>query len=121
MIGRTAHFWGRGAGERARSWAEMVAGARKRAFEGAGAALVLTSLLVLLALLTYDPRDPSLDTAIDGPARNFLGHDGAYTADVLVQSLGLAAYLIPVVLLGWAFRLLLQRPLHALLKRFGML
>ena len=121
MIGRTAQFWGRGVGQRVRSWADMVAGARRRMFEGAGAALVLTSLLVTLALLTYDPRDPSLDTAIDGPARNFLGHDGAYVADLLVQSIGLAAYLIPVVLLGWAFRMLLQRPLRRVPRRLGLL
>ncbi|MGH7094538.1 MAG: DNA translocase FtsK 4TM domain-containing protein, partial [Stellaceae bacterium] len=98
-----------------RSWTEMVAGARKRLCEGAGASLVLVSLLLVLALLTYSSRDPSFDTATDGPATNFLGHDGAYVADLLVQSLGLAAYLIPVVLLGWAFRLLLQRPP----RRFG--
>ncbi|HEX3881147.1 MAG TPA: DNA translocase FtsK 4TM domain-containing protein [Stellaceae bacterium] len=121
MIGRTAQFWGRGVGERVRSWADLVAGARKRAYEGGGAVLVLTSLLLILALLTYNPRDPSLDTAIDGPATNFLGHDGAYVADALMQSVGLAAYLIPVVLLGWAFRLLLQRPLKALPRRVGML
>ncbi|HVC50829.1 MAG TPA: DNA translocase FtsK 4TM domain-containing protein [Stellaceae bacterium] len=112
---RTAQSWGRGVGGRVRSWTEVVAGARKRLFEGAGATLVLVSLLLVLALLTYSPRDPSFDTATDGRATNFLGHDGAYVADVLVQSLGLAAYLIPVVLLGWAFRLLLQRPP----RRFG--
>jgi S-DNA-T family DNA segregation ATPase FtsK/SpoIIIE len=121
MIGRTAQLWGRGVGDRVRSWADMVAGARRRAFEGAGAVLVLTSLLVTLALITYNPRDPSLDTAIDGPATNFLGHDGSYVADALVQAVGLAAYLIPVVLLGWAFRLLLTRPLHGLPQKFGML
>ncbi len=121
MIGRTAQFWGRGVGDRVRSWADMVAGARRRAFEGAGAVLVLTSLLITLALVTYNPRDPSLDTAIDGPATNFLGHDGSYVADALVQAVGLAAYLIPVVLLGWAFRLLLQRPLRAVPQRVGML
>jgi S-DNA-T family DNA segregation ATPase FtsK/SpoIIIE len=121
MIGRTAQMWGRGVGDRVRSWADMVAGARRRAFEGAGAVLVLTSLLLTLALITYNPRDPSFDTAIDGSATNFLGHDGSYVADALVQAVGLAAYLIPVVLLGWAFRLLLQRPLRALLQRVGML
>jgi S-DNA-T family DNA segregation ATPase FtsK/SpoIIIE len=114
-------MWGRGVGDRVRSWADIVAGARRRTYEGAGAVLVLTSLLVTLALITYNPRDPSLDTAIDGPATNFLGHDGSYVADALVQAVGLAAYLIPLVLLGWAFRLLLQRPLRALPQRFGML
>jgi len=117
---KTAHFWGRGVGERVRSWGEVVAGARKRLLEATGTALVVASLVVLVALLTYDPSDPSLDTAVDGPVRNLLGHDGSYVADFLIQTLGLAAYLIPVVLLGWAFRLLLQRPLRGLLRRLAL-
>src|SRR5579885_1049284 len=116
---RTAQVFGRGVGERVRSWAEMVAGMRRRLFDGMGYALVLASLLLLLALVTYNPGDPSLDTAIDAPPRNFLGRDGALVADLLLQSIGAAAYLMPLVLLGWAFRLLLQRPLSGLGRRLG--
>src|SRR5579885_2515694 len=118
---RTAQVFGRGVGERVRSWAEMVAGMRRRLFDGMGYALVLASLLLLLALVTYNPGDPSLDTAIDAPPRNFLGRDGALVADLLLQSIGAAAYLMPLVLLGWAFRLLLQRPLSGLGRRLGLL
>ena len=84
----------------------------RRLFEGLGVALVLASLLLLLALLTYTPGDASLDTAVDAPPRNFLGRDGALVADILIQSVGLAAYLVPTVLFGWAFRLMLQRPIR---------
>jgi S-DNA-T family DNA segregation ATPase FtsK/SpoIIIE len=118
---RTAQALGRGVGERVRSWADMVAGMRQRALEAIGAVLVLFSLLLAVTLLTFDPRDPSLNTAIDGEARNFLGRDGALVADLLIQSLGLAAFVIPLVILGWAFRLLLQRPLDRLPRRLGLL
>jgi len=99
----------------------MLGGFGQRLFEGLGVALVLLSLLLLLALLTYEPSDVSLDTAVEAPPRNFLGHDGALIADVLVQGIGLAAYLVPIVLLGWAFRLLLGQPIHRPLRGVGWL
>ena len=109
---RAAQLSVRGFGQRWRGWSEMLGGTGQRIFEGLGVALVVVSLLLLLALLTYSPSDVSLDTAADAPPRNFLGHDGALVADVLVQSVGLAAYLVPAVLFGWAFRLMLARPIR---------
>src|SRR5258708_30442355 len=115
---RAAQLSVRGFGHRWRGGAEMLGGFGQRLFEGLGVALVLVGLLLLLALLTYNPRDISLDTAVDAPPHNFLGRDGALIADLLVQSVGLAAYLVPAVLLGWAIRLLLgqaiRRPLRAI-------
>src|SRR5229473_44488 len=109
---RAAQLSVRGFGHRWRGGSEMFGGLGQRLFEGLGVALVLASLLVLLALLTYNPGDVSLNTAIDAPPRNFLGHNGALIADVLVQSFGLAAYLVPSVMFGWAFRLLLGHPVR---------
>src|SRR5262249_47713470 len=113
--------FGRGVGTWIRGWDELAGGARRRLFEGGGFALMLTSLLILLALLTYRPADPSLDTASDAVPHNFLGLRGAVLADVLLQAIGLAAYLVPLVLIGWAFRLLLQRPLRHLPRRVAQL
>ena len=109
--------WSRGGRGNRSGWHELAGPARHRLFEAGGFALMLTSLLILLALLTYDPGDPSFDTATDTAPHNFLGHDGAALADALLQGLGLAAYLIPLLLLGLSFRLLLQHPLRALPRR----
>jgi S-DNA-T family DNA segregation ATPase FtsK/SpoIIIE len=108
---------GRGLGRHVNSWNELVAAFKGRLLEGAGSALVLVSFLLVVALLTYEPADPSLNTAADAAPANFLGRDGAFLADILVQGIGLAAFLIPVVLLGWAFRLLLQRPFAGMMRR----
>src|SRR5579863_8671735 len=108
---------GRGLGHHINSWNELVAAFRRRLLEGLGSALVLVSFLLLVALLTYHPGDPSLNTASAAGAANFLGRDGALVADLFVQGFGLAAFLIPVVLLGWAFRLLLQRPFAGMGRR----
>src|SRR5712691_2650277 len=91
-----------------RGWAQLQAALGQRVREALGFALLLGSLLLLLTLVTYDPRDPSLDTAVDSAPHNFLGRDGAVLADLLRQSLGIAAFLIPMVLLAWSFRLLLN-------------
>ena len=68
----------------------------------------------------YNPADPSLNTAVEGATGNFLGPYGAIFADLLVQSLGLSAFLLPLILIGWAFRLLLQRPLLHMSRRLLM-
>jgi len=120
-MARTAQYGGREMGGWLRGWSEPIAALQRRLLEALGFALVVASLLSTLALLTYDRRDASLNTAVAGAPRNFLGPDGAVLADLLLQGLGLAAYLIPAVLLGWAFRLLLQRPVRRFLLKLALL
>src|ERR1700758_5615160 len=83
---------------------------RRRLGEALGFTLLLASLLSVLTLVTYDARDPSLNTAVNATPHNFLGHDGAIASDLLWQSFGLASFLIPALLAAWSFRLLLNRP-----------
>jgi len=65
-----------------------------------GAALVAAALLILLALISYSPSDPSLNTRAAGPVGNWLGGTGAWTADLLLSLMGpLAALLLPLMLL----------------------
>jgi DNA segregation ATPase FtsK/SpoIIIE, S-DNA-T family len=103
------------------SWNAMVAAFKRRLWEALGAALVIVCFLIAVTLLTYNPGDPSINTAGDAAPANYLGRDGALLADLLVQSLGLAAFIIPLILLGWAFRLLLQRPLRRMPRRLLMI
>jgi S-DNA-T family DNA segregation ATPase FtsK/SpoIIIE len=104
-----------------RGWADALATLKRRLLESLGFALLLACFLLVLALLTYDPQDPSLNTAIDAAPRNFLGYSGAVLADLLRQSIGFAAFLIPMVLFGWCFRLLLNRPLASLWLKVALL
>ena len=106
---------GRGAGIQA------LAVLKHRLAEGFGFALLLACFLLFLSLFTYDPRDGSLNTAVDAMPHNFLGHDGAVLADLLWQSLGLACFLIPLLLLAWSFRLVLHRPLRSAWSRLALL
>ncbi|HEV3176721.1 MAG TPA: DNA translocase FtsK 4TM domain-containing protein [Stellaceae bacterium] len=94
---------------------------RRRLTEGAGVLLVFASLLLAVTLASFDRNDPSPSHAIDGPVRNIAGPMGAVVADVLLQAVGLAAALLPAVLLAWAFRLLLNRGVTQLTLRSALL
>jgi len=81
------------------------------------------SLMLLIALATFDPRDPApfFRAGADGPARNFIGPFGAFLAELLIPQLfGLAALLLPIALglVGW--KLFWCRPIDApYTKAFG--
>jgi len=74
------------------------------------------ALLLLVALATFDPRDPApfFKAGAEGSARNFIGPFGAFVAELLIPQLfGVAALLLPLVLglLGW--KLFWCRPIEA--------
>ncbi|HUA77848.1 MAG TPA: DNA translocase FtsK 4TM domain-containing protein [Acetobacteraceae bacterium] len=77
---------------------------RRRLAELSGLALGLAAIAFLLALVSYDPRDPSLDTASGAVPHNLAGPVGAWIADLLLQGFGLAAVFPGLAMLAWAWR-----------------
>ncbi len=62
------------------------------------------ALILLVALVSYDPADPGFSfTGRDGSVSNAIGPVGAYLADVFFLLFGRPAYLFPVMLayVGW--------------------
>ncbi len=78
--------------------------------------LVAGAVLLMAALLTYNPHDPSLNTATSQPATNMLGLAGAGVADLLLQAFGAAAILPAVAMLAWAWRMAAGRPVRFALR-----
>lgn len=76
-----------------------------------GLAVGLLALFVALSLGSYHAGDPSWNVAGDGVIRNAGGAFGATLADILIQSFGVVAWLVPLSLFGWAWRMML-RDLH---------
>lgn len=66
-----------------------------------GIGLFLLAAAVLLALWSYNPNDPDLNTQTYADATNLLGDYGAIVADVLMQTLALASYLLIIPFLLW--------------------
>ena len=84
---------------------------KRRAKEAIGIFLVLTSVGIAGALLTYNSQDPSFNSAADLEASNILGTAGAWLADILLQSIGLASYIVPIIFLTWGWRISTHRGL----------
>ena len=74
----------------------------RRLNELIGFLLFVAAILLVLALVSYSPADPSLNTAgpppASRPARNWIGILGAYGSDLLLQAAGLSAFLLPVMM-----------------------
>ncbi|MDF1535420.1 MAG: DNA translocase FtsK 4TM domain-containing protein [bacterium] len=66
-----------------------------------GVAFVALGLFLVLALVSYSPRDISLNStgAAKGAVQNMGGVVGAYLADLSIQALGWAAFMIPLFFL----------------------
>ncbi|QXQ06267.1 DNA translocase FtsK 4TM domain-containing protein [Sphingosinicellaceae bacterium] len=79
-----------------------VAALRQILGQGFGVLLVAAAVAALVALIGYDPRDPSLGTASGRLPQNPLGGIGAIVADLGLTVFGWAAValLVPVVIAG---------------------
>ncbi|MDR3792278.1 MAG: DNA translocase FtsK [Terracidiphilus sp.] len=85
-----------------------------------GLVLVLVSLLVLLALGTWHASDPSLNTATgEVSPHNWVGLFGSYLSDLMLQTLGLTAFLLPLWLGGIGWTWMRSRPSGSPLLRWS--
>ena len=91
--------------------AGLTAFLRRRLIELSGVALMMFAGFLALALLSFDAADPSLNTAAGQAAGNLAGTLGAYIADLMRQTIGVAA-LVPIAApLAWGWSLLVHRRL----------
>lgn len=84
-----------------------------RLTELGGFVLLALALALGVALWSYNPQDPSFDTATTAAPTNLLGQPGATLADALVQWLGLASAVPILVLLCWAWQIVRHHALSA--------
>ena len=56
------------------------------------------SVFTLVALITYNPADPSLFSSVRGVPQNACGRVGAYLAALFLQTLGMGSFLLPAAL-----------------------
>ena len=78
--------------------------------EGAFIGVSAVCLYLLMALVTYNARDPGWSATGSGAAiKNLGGPTGAWLADVFFSLVGYAAYLFPLMLAYRAFIILLER------------
>jgi DNA segregation ATPase FtsK/SpoIIIE, S-DNA-T family len=86
---------------------------RPRLNEAVAVVFLFAGLFLLISLVSYNPFDPSWNTATaTAKPLNLMGRAGATLADFLLQAFGFAAYAIPVLtlLLGWSW--VRSAPIH---------
>ncbi|WIY69665.1 DNA translocase FtsK 4TM domain-containing protein [Aquidulcibacter paucihalophilus] len=66
-----------------------------------GVLQALLAALLLVALISWNPADPSLNAASGAEPTNWLGLNGALFADLFMQSLGLAAWPAAILLIAF--------------------
>ena len=79
---------------------------RPRLNEAVAVVFLFAGLFLLISLVSYNPFDPSWNTATSvAKPLNLMGRAGATLADFLLQAFGFAAYAIPVLtlMLGWSW------------------
>lgn len=76
-----------------------------------GVFLIILPLAILAAIFDYSADDPSLNKVVsdDRPVQNFLGLFGAYSADFVLSTFGLALIVFLIVPILWGLSLLFQR------------
>ncbi|HEX4366061.1 MAG TPA: DNA translocase FtsK 4TM domain-containing protein [Rhodopila sp.] len=93
----------------------------QRSAEFGGLLLGLLGLATLVALATYDPRDPSLDTATTRHVANMAGPAGAMLSDILLQGFGVFGALPGIAMLTWCWRIASRRGLGSFGGRIAAL
>ncbi len=74
-----------------------------------GVALLGLFLFVFVSLLSYNPFDPSINSAASETVANFCGRAGSYTADFLVQLFGWMSYVLAGFILFFSVFFLRKR------------
>jgi S-DNA-T family DNA segregation ATPase FtsK/SpoIIIE len=103
----------------------------RRLNEILGLTMLVGAGLLLLALASYTPSDPSFDTVgglgasiagIARPAHNWTGLVGAYFADAMLQILGVAAFFLPLLLVRLGVCWIRSKPAgSAMAKMVGLI
>ncbi|HZF76025.1 MAG TPA: DNA translocase FtsK 4TM domain-containing protein, partial [Acetobacteraceae bacterium] len=94
---------------------------KRRGGEFLAVVLILSGLVLAVAMLSYDPADPSLSTATSRKVTNLAGPSGAVFSDLLLQLFGFAAWLPVVASIAWAWRLATHQGLSPFVLRLAAL
>ena len=84
----------------------MVAALKRAVWAATGIGIVGIALAALVTLISYNPGDPSLNTATDAAVQNWFAEPGAIFADAMLQSLGLAALVPLLIIAAWGGRVM---------------
>lgn len=101
---------------------QISAKSNSRSNEIIAVVLLALAVLVFLCLVSYNPMDPTFNTVSSQKVQNWIGVVGANFADLLIQTVGLTAYLLPALIVLMAWRVFRAKDLQlSLTQIFGYL
>ena len=71
-----------------------------------GVCILFVAMATIVALISYCPEDPSLNTAIDGFVSNLISSPGSYYSDLMIQFFGRSSYLFSFILISFGYQLI---------------
>ena len=89
----------------------MTAFLCRRLVEATGFTLFLIGLACMVALASYNPTDPASVNDLSVMISNLIGWPGAVAADLLYRAMGVASWLLGLLLVGWGWQLGTRRQL----------
>ncbi len=72
-----------------------------------GVLAILGSIYLALTLISFTKWDPSIFTYSNRPVQNYGGIVGAYISDLILSTIGITGYLLPLFLIGYGVRKML--------------
>ena len=87
----------------------------KRLVELLGILILISAILILVSLISYNPNDPNFIYNKNQIINNFLGINGSIGADFLLQSIGVVAYFLPITFIFLSVSVFFQKKLILIL------
>ena len=74
-----------------------------------GISLMAIGALGLIAIISYNALDKSLNTISDAPPENILGIPGSYASDIMVQFFGILSIVVPAIFVIFGFYKIIKK------------
>ena len=74
-----------------------------------GISLIAIGALGLIAIISYNALDKSLNTISDAPPENILGIPGSYASDIMVQFFGILSIVVPTIFVIFGFYKIIKK------------
>jgi len=88
----------------------------KRLIEIIGISLVFVGIFIFLSLISYSPEDPNFIFPEGSEIKNILGYQGSFVSDIILQSIGFIAFLIPITFIFTGFNIFKKKEIHLLIE-----
>ncbi len=93
----------------------------KRLIELFGICIFLLGILLIIALISYSPEDPNFIFPENTEIKNILGFQGSFTSDLIFQSIGIIAYLIPFTFIFTGLNICKKKEILLFIENFFLI